>query len=254
MTPEECAEKVLEDYDISAVPALSFQQIFNKCNIRCDEYDYNDSKYSGSLQRYPDESIILINTDCKYLPRINFTKAHELGHLFLNHKGDKFECTTQDMKTSDSQHKPQEVEANRFAAEFLLPLERIELLIDDDIFDISTISEIANEYRVSLSVATIRIMPLLKGAWCAVWAEKGIVKWIAKSAMLHQDVIRENDKVKTESIACKCFTENYNPIKGEYITVPANAWIKNSDDITFVDELTANLKNYHATLSLLRFK
>lgn len=254
MRPEECAVKVLLDYDITGIPACNFEKIFNACNILCDEFEYNDPKYSGSLQSFPEQFIILVNTDSKYLPRQNFTKAHELGHLFLKHKGDKFECTTQDMHTSDKIHKPQETEANLFASSFLLPKNRIELLLDDDIFDISTISEIANTYLVSLSVATIRTISLLKGSWCAVWTKNGIAEWVVRSPAFKNKTIKSGEHINKESIAYKCFNKSFQPYKGQYIEVPNDCWIKNPSPDTRVSELTKPLSTYNATLSLIKVK
>lgn len=254
MIPEECAEKVLLNFDITGIPALSFENIFNTCNIICDESEYNDRRYSGSLHRFPDQSIILVNTDIKYIPRQNFTKAHELGHFFLRHKGDKFQCTKQDMKTSDKIHKPQEVEANKFASSFLLPKDRIDILLDEYILDISTLSEIASTYFVSLSVATIRVIPLLKGSWCAVWTKNGIVEWVVKSPTFKYITIKLGEHVKKESIAYRCFNENFQPYRGEYIKVPKECWIKSPPSNIRIMELTKSLSACNATLSLIKVK
>jgi len=254
MMPEECAEKVLLDYDIIGIPALRFEKIFDACNILCDEFEYNDSKYCGSLHRFSDQSVILVNTDIKYIPRQNFTKAHELGHFFLKHKGDKFECTNQDMKTNDKYHKPQEVEANKFASSFLLPKDKIELLFDDDILDISTLSEIASNYFVSLSVTTIRVIPLLKGSWCAIWTTNGIVAWVVKSPAFKYKTIKSGEYIKKGSIAYRYFNEGFQPYKGEYIKVPSDCWIKSYvADIPML-ELTKPLSGYNSTLSLIKLK
>ena len=254
MTPEECAVRVLLDNDITGIPALSFEKVFDAWNILCDEFEYNDPKYSGNLQRFPDQSIILVNVDNRYPPRQNFTKAHELGHFFLKHKGDNFQCTTKDLKTRDKTHKPQEVEANMFASCFLLPKDRIELLLDDDIFDISTISEIANTYLVSLSVATIRTITLLQGSWFAVWTKNGIVEWVVKSPAFKNITINTGEHLKLGSIAYKCFHENFRPYKGEFIKVPNECWINSPQSDFRILELTKPLGSYNATLSLIKAK
>lgn len=253
MTPGECALKVLNDYKITNIPALNFNRIFKANDIICVEKKFSDINYSGSLCRKGEKAAILINNACDYIPRINFTKAHELGHFFLKHKGDKFECTTQDMKTRDKVNKPQEVEANRFASSFLLPKDTIELLLDDDIFDISTISEIASSYMVSLSVATLRVVPLLKGVWCAIWTKDGIVEWVVKSPAFNFKVIPSGEQIKSGSVAYKCYSENFQPYKGEYIRVSGDCWIK-SPPMDDVLELTRPLGNYNATLSLIKVK
>ena len=50
--------------------------------------------------------LILYDGTVKYLPRLNFTIAHELGHIVLGHKNDG---------------RSEQFEANKFAAELLMP-------------------------------------------------------------------------------------------------------------------------------------
>ncbi|MGF9697167.1 ImmA/IrrE family metallo-endopeptidase [Paenibacillus sp. MABNR03] len=110
MIPILKAQQVLFDFSITTAPALIIDQIFDRHNIIYDEMEYGDPNYMGSLIRAEGKTIILVNTDIKNAGRINFTKAHELGHFILNHKGQQFECSRTDML--DSTRKPLEVEAN----------------------------------------------------------------------------------------------------------------------------------------------
>jgi len=252
MTPEECANRVLNDYDITGVPAFSFKKIFKACNINCDEYNYNDPKYSGSLHKVDGDYFILVNTDSGNRGRINFTKSHELGHFFLKHKGDKFECSAKDMYTNDIAHKPQEVEANRFAGAFLLPSNKIKLYLSDDNYDFTTLGGIASNFQVSLSATVIRTIPMLSGKWYAAWSEKGIIQWTVKSPACRLITLSQYDMVKEKSVAYRCFNESYKPLTDTYETVPVLAWANNSAK-TKVKEMTIFMKNYNATLSLVRF-
>lgn len=252
MTPEECANKVLNDYDITGIPALNFEKIFKACNIDCDEYNYNDPKYSGSLHKVDGDYFILVNTDSGNCRRINFTKAHELGHFFLKHKGDKFECSSKDMHINDKAHKPQEVEANQFAGAFLLPSDKIKLYLSDDNYDFTTLSGISDNFQVSLSVTVIRTVPLLIGKWCGVWSENGIIQWTVKSHACQFITLNQYNEVNEKSVAYNCFNKGYKPLKDTFETVPVSAWINNSKETT-AKEMTIFMKKYNATLSLVRF-
>lgn len=69
--------------------------------------------WDGALRSDESEAHIWVRIDAS-LPRQRFTIAHELGHLLLHPLGEEF----RDTKFLGT---PQEVEANRFAAELLMP-------------------------------------------------------------------------------------------------------------------------------------
>lgn len=156
MTPEECAAKVLKDFNITDIPALHFPEICEFHGILWDEFEYNDPKYSGALHKENGEYYILVNSDSHNIGRMNFTKAHELGHFFLEHPGERFECSSNDIFTTDKKNKPYEVEANRFAASFLLPEDKMKLFVSDDNYDFSAISGIASNFQISIPATVIR--------------------------------------------------------------------------------------------------
>lgn len=70
--------------------------------------------------------------------RQRFTIAHEIGHLLLGHTGENFIL---DLNSK----KPEEIEANQFAAELLMPLE----MLKKDLQNKKNAKDIAKEYNVS---------------------------------------------------------------------------------------------------------
>ncbi|WP_369283062.1 ImmA/IrrE family metallo-endopeptidase [Oscillibacter sp. GMB15532] len=250
MTPEQCAAQVLSDFSITDIPILHFPHICEKRGIKWDEYPYNDAKYSGALHKIDGEYYILINSDCGIPTRINFTKAHELGHFFLKHPGEKFECSSNDIFTTDIANKPSEVEANRFAAAFLLPQDKMELLVSDDNYDFTTISGIASSYAVSIQTTVIRTITFLQGSFRAVWAVNGIVQWAIKSPHCKQPTLYKGQPLPPQSIAHKCFADNYIPPKDEYIKVPHGTWGHAKTPPT---ELVIPFKKINAILSITKW-
>ena len=153
-----CVQKLIEHFNITIAPALNFDQIFSHYNIICREKEFSDPNYMGSLHRSEGLAAILVNISSRNMGRINFTKAHELGHFCLNHKGITFQCTRTDM--SDFTKKPQEIEANKFAREFLLPEKMVKPISLSAPFDFETIKAISDQYLVSKLAAIFRILDL----------------------------------------------------------------------------------------------
>ena len=82
-------------------------------------------------------------------PRDRFTIAHELGHMVLHTQGITL-CRNNERINI---YEDPEWQANQFAAEFLVPLEKIHSM---------SISEIANTFQVSIEMATYRKKAYIK--------------------------------------------------------------------------------------------
>lgn len=100
--------------------------------------------------------------------RQRFTIAHELGHLLLHkdevHIDRSFRVNRRD-EVSSLAVDPDEIEANRFAAELLMPYNLVmaDLLeCEIDLEDEDEIRRLAKKYEVSLQAMTHRIINLLK--------------------------------------------------------------------------------------------
>ncbi len=102
--------------------------------------------------------------------RQRFTIAHECGHLRL-HEGqtvyvdESFRINHRD-EVSAKATNPEEIEANRFAAELLMPYRMIKEDLSQLQFDIeedeSELMQLADRYGVSLQALTLRISSIVK--------------------------------------------------------------------------------------------
>lgn len=127
----------------------------------------------------PDEISGLIHVDEKENARIvvnedhhpnrqRFTMAHELGHYILHkNKGihiDKKSFSRNRNAISQTGLDPIEIEANRFAAELLMPKELIEkkLTGKEDLIDLEedVIYNLAKKFKVSTAAMSIRLQSL----------------------------------------------------------------------------------------------
>lgn len=127
----------------------------------------NEEDVSGFLLHLPGNAPIIGVNTLHHAVRKRFTVAHELGHLMLHSKTelhiDRLVVKMRDRRASEGTDH-EEIEANRFAAEILMPEEflRADLInlgpvtADDD----QAISNLATRYKVSKQAMTIRLTSL----------------------------------------------------------------------------------------------
>lgn len=223
MKPVEKARQLLRDFSISSTPALSINRIFDKHNIIYDELDYGDPNYMGSLIRAEGKTIILVNMDIKNTGRVNFTKAHELGHFILNHKGQQFECSRTDLL--DSTRKPLEIEANQFAKEFLLPEQMVKPVSMSAPFDFDTIKALSNEFLVSKLLAVFRILDFHLGNYVVIGSKHGVITHLGMSKSLVGKInfLKLGASIHNKSFANECLNSNLR--MNGYSSINPKTWI-----------------------------
>lgn len=122
---------------------------------------------AGSVIRLPGKIVIGVNAD-QPLNRQRFTIAHELGHLLLHegkqvHLDERLRVNLRNA-TSSLAVDPDEMEANQFAVELLMPEAFLEkdmlMMVDLDPESGNVISDLAEKYKVSEQAMTIRLVAL----------------------------------------------------------------------------------------------
>jgi Zn-dependent peptidase ImmA (M78 family) len=113
------ARRILQRYEISK-PPTDVERLAKREGVRIIE-EQMESEISGMLYREADRAVILIN---KYdsPARKRFSIAHELGHFFLHTSAVFVDRRVRFRNSASSQGtNPEEIEANNFAAELLMP-------------------------------------------------------------------------------------------------------------------------------------
>lgn len=143
-------------------------------NIRLVTDDLSSSMLSGFTYQQGEEKVIGVSKfDGK--ERQRFTIAHELGHLFLHKKMVNYDqggvMMFRDGHSSDGTDL-KEIQANRFAAEILMPepdirkdlaeVKTLDLLTDSGQLD-SFVAKLAEKYEVSRQAMMIRLTSLYFG-------------------------------------------------------------------------------------------
>jgi Zn-dependent peptidase ImmA (M78 family) len=141
------ARMLFEHIDLHK-PPVDLDSIAEKLGVKIFFEDFE--KIDGIALKSPKSGIIVVN---KNLPdtRIRFTIAHELGHLVMPHKGKYYICYP-------GMNKVMERNADRFAAELLMPVPMLEMLWKKFATNAgSRVEIVANVLKVSKSALFARL-------------------------------------------------------------------------------------------------
>ena len=150
----ERALELLEKYDISE-PIIPVFEIAQREGIKIAFFTPEDEleEMSGFLDRV--EKIIYVNEE-DAPTRQMFTVAHELGHYMLEHQGTDILFRYETPIDKD----PQEMEANCFAANLLVPIEMINSAMAQYKLTKLDVDLLAQFFGVSIDVINYRLKAL----------------------------------------------------------------------------------------------
>jgi len=162
-------ESLLHESGVSE-PEVPIEKIAKRhgIDVRCHPID--EEGVSGFLARQPGRGAIIGVNSHHSAKRRRFTIAHELGHYFLHGEQgqqevhvDRTQQFTVKLRSalSSQGEDTEEVEANLFAAELLMPTRFIERDFARQSFDLSdddeAVATLANRYGVSTQAMSIRL-------------------------------------------------------------------------------------------------
>lgn len=160
------AERILKKHN-SSIP-VNVEKIIQLEGI-CLRPEKLEDTVSGMLVMKENKAVIVVNSNHPK-NRQRFTMAHELGHYLLHRKYanvffDESLVFFRDDQSSEGK-KYQEIEANRFAAELLMPESFLKKQLKSSPFDAfddsnqSSLKELAKQLKVSVQALTIRLTSL----------------------------------------------------------------------------------------------
>jgi Zn-dependent peptidase ImmA (M78 family) len=145
-----------------AAPPVPVERIARSLGAELRYLPY-DGDLSGMIFRDGNRTVIGVNS-LHHPNRQRFTIAHELGHMLLHGNSkifiDRGSLVYRRDATSSQGTEVSEIEANRFAAELLMPrrfLERDLASAGIDLEDEETLSKLAKKYGVSVQALMWRI-------------------------------------------------------------------------------------------------
>ena len=207
--------------------------------------------YEGALLRIKGvpRGYVVINSSIREESRQRFTLAHEIGHFVLpNQQELSAPCIKDSIENWDDELNRPEVEANRFAAEILMPRSILrEYLYVEPSFE--SLRSVAGLCGTSLTASGFQLMTLTSFRACVVWSQEGRVRWYKSS----QDFVRwvRKGRLSESTFASDCFQGKIVPDNLE--PVPASAWLfeKGLREDAKIWEHSVALPNYGAVLTVL---
>jgi hypothetical protein len=225
------------------------QEIAKDIGLSVEEVDADN--FEGALLRISGvpRGTVVLNRNIREDGRKLFTLAHEIGHYLLPDQQSRAgPCGRNQIAQWSSKLPVPELEANRFAAEILMPEARIaEVLQKEPQFDHAF--RIAEECQTTLTAATYRYVELSSFRIAMVWSTKGQSIWYKPSQEFGRAI--ELGSLSTETYAHDCFEGREVPKRLE--PVPAKAWLYDSNlkDDAKILEQSIYLPFYTSAISLL---
>ncbi len=196
-----------------------------------------------------DRSTILLSDRISSPVIRRFNIAHELGHLLLGHPTRLAEISPRPWMAGSPL---EEIEANAFASELLMPTAIVRDLFDLTRADLETPREIASVFDVSILAAAIRFTELTREPCAAVFSveatpDTGRVKWVANSASMELEIPR-NRALSASSLAAPFFATG--ATTRQPMQVPDSAWFSSSPFGRVIEHVTC-APELRTTLSMV---
>jgi len=146
-------------------------------------------------------AIVSLNADIEFPQRKRHVLGHELGHIILH--PDRYATFTDDDSTLEGYQKgPQEVEANDFSSELLMPEPIFTDFCHNKKFSPGFVKELGERFNISLTSAIYRYIALGQHPICAFYSKAGRVQYFKKSEELHLWIPDRNKlNVPSDSVA-----------------------------------------------------
>jgi Zn-dependent peptidase ImmA (M78 family) len=176
--PKESAVNLLKKLNIQSLPINPFE-IAKSLGIPVVETIAQG--YDGLLLQAKENARIIINSNITNKGRKHFTLAHELGHYSIpSHAKRNFECISAFFNPF-RWNPSEEVEANQFASELLLPEKLLKPILHTYKPDFESIEELSEDCGTSLTATAIKFASMTDDCCALIATSNNIVKWFQKS-------------------------------------------------------------------------
>ncbi|MFD2574625.1 ImmA/IrrE family metallo-endopeptidase [Spirosoma soli] len=209
----------------------------------------------GEIVSVGNRSIITINSNIIYETKKRFASAHELGHFEMHRTLSPVFTDTEYDLINWYKSGPQEIEANEFAAEFLMPTDFFYKECIFRKFGPHVIDHLANRFQVSKTAAILKFVKRGNHPVCIVYCKNNKMKWWKSSYDFRYFLEFKFDECPpTGSVAYECFTKGVTYSMNEQKQqIWKSDWFRMRDDeqdSTFY-EYCLFAKSYDYTISII---
>ena len=245
------AGKLLSQYGIDCVEEINIQDIAWAQGLLIEERLIRGAE--GRLVRRPVQGIsgvATVSTSIRDAGKKRFVAAHELGHFVMHPMTPMFSC---DDAAFLAWHKnrPEEVEANVFAASLLMPNSLFLAEAAGHVAVIDTIVSLASRFSVTLSAAAIRYATLDVKPCAFVFSQNGKIIWYISSDSFPYKYISLGRNVHPDSGAGEFFAATRASEEREL--TPVAYWFNDwsMEPSAHCYEQCLIMSSYNAVLSML---
>ena len=161
----------------------------------------------GEIVSVGNKSIIQVNSNIQFETKKRFAAAHELGHYEMHRNLQPIFSDTEEDLMNWYKAGPNEMEANEFAAEFLMPSEKFHKECEKKIFGPDVIEHLANYFQVSKTATILRFVKRGNHPVFIIYCKDNKMKWWKKSDdFYHYSLFESNQIPPTGSVAYELFT------------------------------------------------
>lgn len=243
------ARFLLKELRVDSCPVDPYA-IAGQIGVHVSEDDVDG--YAGMIILVEGRALISIRRSIREEAKKRFTVAHELGHYkipgHLSPGVPSFRCTDEDLNTFQGPAK-KEIEANRFAAELLMPEDAFLARIEGEDLGYQLVQELMEEFGTSLTATCLRFVQVERTQALA-YSVDGKVKWVFRGSEFPHAVAGQG-KLHSESAAMNFFRGN--ACSYDFETVAPDCWLQQRRAGGGVElrELALPLPHYNAVLSFL---
>jgi len=152
------------------------------------------------------KSIVSLNSNIEFPQKKRFVLAHELGHIIL-HGGE--EATFSDDYATLEAYKngPQEIEANEFASELLMPEPLYKEACFKKKFSPDLLRELSEKFNTSITSTTYRYIELGNHPICVFYSKDGkLIYWKKSEEFRYWIPDRNKLNIPSDSVANEFYT------------------------------------------------
>lgn len=161
----------------------------------------------GEIVSVGGKSIITVNSNIRFESKKRFAAAHELGHYEMHRNLKPVFSDTEEDLMNWYKGGPHEMEANQFAAEFLMPSHLFYKECERKKFEPKVIEHLANRFQVSKTAAILKFVSRGNHPVFIVYCKDNKMKWWKKSEDFYHFSLFEYDAPPpTGSVANEIFS------------------------------------------------
>lgn len=243
------AQGIIEDLHITDPAQIVIEDIAAERKVYVNEDSIRGSV--ARLVRRGNTALITVDKDIREFGKKRFAVAHEFGHFELHKSQNQLENCVDKMFLEWYKSRPEEPEANAFAAELLMPTNMFKERCTADSPSFHEIRSLADQFQTTITATATRYVELGPYPCALIVSENGMVRWFRSRPDFPYRIISRGEKISKFSCAHDFFTKGSVPDEPE--VVGGQAWLedwKSGESIPLYEHAFA-LPYYKTVLSLL---